>query len=195
MSPAIDTAERSSGANGIPGTGGAPPAGFEDPLALLSQSHRRTEMRCGLLERLEEHLLAHDCDDRGRVAATTLLEHFDVGARLHTADEEIDVLPALQRAVSRRQKRRVNGLIADLMRSHAALAAAWQPLRMQLGEVARGVRARLDQELVARFATLVLAHIAREENEVLPAAAKSLGRDALRRIGCAMAARRTQQPS
>lgn len=166
------------------------PAAIDDPIAMLRETHRRTEMRCGLLERLEEHLAEHGCDARARACAAALLDHFEAVARVHEADEEEDLLPALRQAVSRRQKKRVTQLIAEIGAVHAQLDAAWQHVRLELREVERGVRARLDPQVIGGFTTLVLAHIAREEAEVLPEAVDALGRDALRRIGAAMALRR-----
>lgn len=187
----VETVERTFDADAGPSVRHLPPQGFEDPLTLIREAHRRSEMRCGLLERLEEHLLQHGCDSRARATAASLIEHFDSAGAQHELDEEKDVLPALKSAVSRRQKKRVSELIADISRTHAELAVAWRPLRTQLSDIARGVRARLDADVVGRFTTLSLAHIAREDAEVLPEAAEVLNREALRKIGCAMAARRS----
>ena len=70
-------------------------------------------------------------------------------------------------------------LVADLEREHAALGAQWRHLRPLLAGIAAGVRANLSPKEVAGVRAAYAAHIAREEGELIPLAARTFDAAAL----------------
>ncbi len=160
--------------------------GFDDPLGMLSACHRRIERQLATLDRLQRHLPEHGCDSDARAAARGILRYFDTAAPNHHADEEISVFPRLRTSVPDR----ADMLIADLEREHATLAAHWRRLRPLLAGIAAGARANLSPKEVAEVRADYTAHIAREERELIPLAARFFDAAILTAIGTEMAARR-----
>ena len=73
---------------------------------------------------------------------------------------------------------------------HRALEASWQALRQALEHVSQGTSGELAPGLVSAFVQLYTRHIAREESELLPLAARTLDPATLDRVGLAMRRRR-----
>lgn len=167
---------------GLPSTSNAD---FDHPLDMLGECHERIEERCALLHRLAAHLAANGCDEQARQAAANVVRYFDTAGEHHHEDEEKDLFPRLVGAVPE-----AGALVHTLKREHGEMRTAWQALRVPLAAIAAGGGAALDAAQVERFTTLYRAHIAREEAELLPLAARVLDADTLREIGAAMAQRR-----
>ena len=163
---------------------------FEAPLAMLSSCHRRIERQCATLNRLVAHLAAHGADDEARIAAAGVMRYFDTSARQHHEDEERDLFPALIESMAGSDAVCLRELTEGLKADHRALQACWQPVRAVLERVIAGVSAPLAADDVEALADLYERHIAREENELLPMAARLLSDDDLARIGRAMRERR-----
>ena len=173
----------------IPGHS-APAAGFEVPLEMLSACHGRIEQQCSTLRRLHSHLRGHGADDQARAAAAALIRYFDLAARQHHEDEETDLFPALLESMAGSDPVCLRELTASLAAEHRDLEAAWHRLRAVLEQVASGQKAALSPEQVEAFVELYAHHIAREEQELLPMAARLLSDDELDAIGRAMRQRR-----
>jgi hemerythrin-like domain-containing protein len=176
-------------AEGLPGFG-APQAGFEVPLEMLSACHGRVERQCQTLRRLVPHLAAHGPDTDARKAAAAVMRYFDTSARHHHEDEEHDLFPALLKHATGDALAPVTGLVAQLLREHRLLEQRWLRVRAVLQEVAQGHAAPLAAAEVEALVTLYEAHIAREEGELLPLAARWLSGAPLEAIGRAMRERR-----
>jgi len=164
--------------------------GFDSPLAMLAECHRRVERQCATLARLAPHLAAHGSDTAARDAALGVLRYFDTAAPNHHADEEQDLFPALIESMAGSDAVCLRQIIDRLLADHRALDQRWAALRRTLQAVADGQAAPLDGADVEAFSALYARHIALEEGELLPMAARLLGDDELRRIGDAMRARR-----
>ena len=174
----------------------APTAGFEVPLEMLSACHHRVERQCSTLRRLVSHLAANGVDNDARSAAAAVQRYFDIAAKDHHADEETDLFPALLESMAGSDAVCIRELIDGLTADHRALESHWQRLRLLLGSVAAGEAAALRPDDVEPFIALYERHIAREESELLPMAARLLDDDALDRVGKTMRERRgiTQIP-
>lgn len=159
---------------------------FDDPLGMLAACHRRIERQLATLGRLQRHLPEHGCDADARAAATAILKYFDGPAPNHHADEETSLFPRLEAAA----RIQAAALIADLERDHDVLATSWRRMRPLLAGIAAGNRANLSPKQVSDLCSRYAAHIAREESELLPLAAKMLDGAALDAIGLEMASRR-----
>ena len=167
----------------------APAAGFEAPLEMLIACHGRVERQCQTLLRLPAHLAANGPDQAAREAAQNVMRYFDTSARHHHADEEEDLFPALLRAAPDAELARLRELIAALRAQHRELEQVWGQMRRKLEGITLGTAAELDAAAVGRMAELYREHIAREESELLPHAARILGLEQLDAVGRAMRAR------
>jgi hemerythrin-like domain-containing protein len=165
--------------------------GFDDPLGMLSACHRRIERQLETLERLQRHLPEHGCDPDARAAARAILRYFDTAARNHHADEEASVFPRLKAALPAG----ADALIATIEREHAILAANWRHLRPLLAGIAAGACANLSPKQVAVVRGAYGRHIALEESELIPLAARMLDAETLAAIGREMAVRRAVDPA
>lgn len=168
----------------------APSAGFEVPLEMLAACHHRVQTQCETLQRLVPHLDAHGADRQAREAAVAVMRYFDTAAHHHHADEELDLFPALLESMAGSDAVCLRELTAALTTDHRALEAGWRRLRRVLEPVAAGAAVTLAADEVQAFVGLYDRHIAREEAELLPMAARLLDDATLDRIGLAMRTRR-----
>jgi len=168
----------------------APTAGFEVPLEMLSVCHDRALRQCATLRRLVPHLAEHGADEHARVAAAAVLRYFDTAAKDHHADEETDLFPALIESMAGSDAVCIRDLIESLTLDHRALESHWQRLRAVLERIAAGASLPMVSADAEPFITLYERHIAREESDLLPMAARLLGDEALDRVGGAMRTRR-----
>ncbi|MBI5258161.1 MAG: hemerythrin domain-containing protein [Burkholderiales bacterium] len=171
----------------------APAAGFEVPLEMLAACHGRIEAQCGTLRRLGPHLAAQGADTQAREAAQALVRYFDTAAPDHHADEEQDLFPALLEAMAGSDAVCLREMTAALAQEHRVLERQWQALRAVLLQVAAGDAAGWSAEAAETFIGLYERHIAREDGELLPMAARLLGTAELERIGRAMRLRRERR--
>jgi hemerythrin-like domain-containing protein len=168
----------------------SPAAGFEAPLEMLSACHGRVESQCQTLLRLVPHLVASGPDRAAREAAQNVMRYFDTSAPHHHADEEEDLFPALLQTLSGTELARLRELIAALQAQHRELERAWAELRRKLEGICHGTMRELDADEVGRLVDLYRSHIEREENELLPLAARTLDTARLDIVGRAMRLRR-----
>ncbi len=171
----------------------SPASGPEAPLEMLAACHTRVERQCRTLRRLVPHVASAGADDEARTAARAVMRYFDTAAVHHHEDEERDLFPALIESMAASDAHCLHELTRTLAGEHRVLEAQWQALRRSLvvlcGE-ADAVDTALDADQVDAFASAYEAHIAREEQELLPMAARLLDDEAIARIGRAMRARR-----
>ncbi len=167
-----------------------PTASFEVPLEMLAACHLRVQAQNQTLQRLVPHLAAHGADRQAREAAVAVMRYFDSAARHHHEDEEVDLFPALLESMAGSDAVCLRELTAALAADHRALELQWYQLRRVLERVADGAEATLSFDAVQAFIGRYERHIAREESELLPLAARLLDETALDRIGQAMRARR-----
>jgi hemerythrin-like domain-containing protein len=165
-------------------------ANFDDPLGMLSACHRRIERQLATLGRLQRHLPEHGSDPDARAAARAILKYFDSAAPNHHADEEESLFPRLRASVPAEAE----AMIARLANDHVALAERWRRLRPLLAGIAAGTRANLSPKDVDDLRAAYDAHIAREDGELIPLAARALDAATLATIGREMAARRDVRP-
>ncbi len=160
------------------GTPGAGP-GFDDPLGLLAACHDRIMAHCATLVRLEGHARARGFDAEACTASERVMQYFAKAGRWHHEDEEQDLVPRLKVHADEA----LLLLLVRLMAEHRALEAAYAPLHKAL--VAR------DPELrVGPYVSLMRAHVAAENAEVLPVARALLTPEEIAQLGAAMARRR-----
>lgn len=173
----------------FPGFSG-PAASTEAPLEMLAACHHRIERQCSTLKRLAPHLRQHGSDEQARAAATAIVRYFDTSALQHHADEEVDLFPALIESMAGSDAVCIRELTDGLSADHRKLEAGWRRLRPVLSDVSEGRPVLLPEDEVEAFIGLYERHMKREEDELLPMAARLLGDDAITQIGRAMRERR-----
>ena len=156
---------------------------------MLAACHLRVQSQCATLLRLVPHMAAHGSDRPAQEAAAAVMRYFDSSARHHHEDEEQDLFPALLGSMTGSQAVRLRDLTTALCADHRALEARWRALRCVLEHVAQGGNITLAAADVQGFVHLYEQHIAREEAELLPMAARFLSSAELDRVGLAMRAR------
>lgn len=173
-----------------------PAANMDEPLEMLAACHDRIERQCATLQRLLSHLKTVGADEAARAAANGVIRYFTAAALHHHADEEEDLFPALIEAMAGSDAVCLRALTESLMCEHRTLAVHWQRLHPLLEKVGAGETP--PEDIFAATATALVAayaqHIRRENDELLPLAARLLDADELARLGRAMADRRRINP-
>jgi hemerythrin-like domain-containing protein len=167
--------------------------GFDEPLGLLSDCHRRIERFLDVLLQIARaggRPLPHP----DREALSVALHYFRSAAPRHTADEEQSLFPRL-RATPDARARAALDTLARLESDHRtadvhheavdAMGTRW----LEQGELSWSDAAALREHLGA-LRTLYETHITVEDRELFPAAAGALSPADLEAIGREMADRR-----
>ena len=167
----------------------SPAAGFDQPLDMLDGCHERLRRSLALLGRLSAHLSAHGADPQAQEAARDVLRYFDLAAPHHHHDEELHLVPLLQRDPS------TQAWAQQVLSDHAQLAQAWSAARPALEEVCQGVwppqaGASAMQAHWAHWAQSLLAHAAWEDAVVYPWVRAHLDAGHAQDMGQEMAQRR-----
>ena len=118
------------------------------------------------------------------------MRYFDTSGKQHHQDEEEDLFPALIESMTGSDAVCLRDITQALLTDHHVLDAEWVPLHDQLARIAQGENIQLAADDVAAWVTRHEQHIQREENELLPMAARLLSAAALEHIGRVMCARR-----
>lgn len=168
--------------------------GFDEPLGLLSDCHRRIEHFLGVLTAVANQAAAAELIPAYRSALEGAIRYFAVAAPKHTADEEDSLFPRLRHSDDPALAQALASLDVlehdhdEAEAHHAAvdelvrrwLANGWLP------------PTDLDQlrDRLAHLQALYRRHIAIEDQQVFPAAKQALDREQIEQIGGEMAARR-----
>jgi hemerythrin-like domain-containing protein len=175
--------------------GNRPDHGFDEPLGLLSDCHRRIEHFLQTLAAIAAAAGRDPLTAAQRDALEAALRYFAVAAPKHTADEEESLFPRL-RAAKNADVREALALVERLEHEHDEAdthhAAVDALARRWLADDALGPDdAAALQDHLARLQALYRRHIALEDGTLFPAAAVALDAVQIRDIGREMAARRT----
>lgn len=168
--------------------GGAGDHGFDEPIGLLMDCHRRVESFLAVLRRIAESGPALD-EPRAR-ALRESLRYFREAAPRHTADEEESLFPRIRRAGSAalaevERLESDHGRAAPLHAEVERLGSRWlADGRLGADDHALLGRILLDLEALYR------EHIRLEEERVFPEAARLLSAGELHAVGDEMRARR-----
>ena len=177
--------------------GRTPDHGFDEPLGLLSDCHRRIERFLDLLVRIA-HDYAHASlppDAAGAVCKAR--QYFAHAAPKHTADEEESLFPRMKAAA------RANGktceAIERLEGDHDRAAPLHKRIDFLLDEWGRAGSLQSERStelhsLLEALRELYSAHIHVEDTEVFPLAGTLLTAKELAAVGSEMRARRGLAP-
>jgi hemerythrin-like domain-containing protein len=177
---------------------GAPPEhGFDTPLGLLSDCHRRIERFLEQLLRVVEAQTAQPgaaLTAEQRVALTVALRYFREAAPMHTRDEEESLFPRLRLSASPAARAALKA-VQTLEEDHAAADALHATVET-LGQrwLLLGVLDEVDMarlwDLLTQLRTMYQRHIAVEDKRLFPLAGRLLTDEQQAEIGREMAARR-----
>ncbi len=167
--------------------------GFDEPLGLLSDCHRRIEYFLGVLIRVARDSRGRELTSDAEKAVRTAQRYFAEASPKHTADEEESLFPVMKAAADARGTscRTIDQLEADHEEAGAlhlrvdALLEAW----LSDGRLGESESQELLTQL-ERLQDIYIEHIRIEDNEVFPLAAELLTAEQLTKVGREMQARR-----
>ncbi len=174
--------------------GGKPLAGFDQPLEMLADCHRRIEHFLDVLQKVERLYAARPLDAEARRALEAALAYFANFAPRHTADEEDSLFP--------RMRAHPDPEVQNVMRQLDQLEEDHRQTEIWHAEVDRLVRGWLEEgqltepkrrtlnQLLANLTACYQAHIRLEEEAVFTLASKVLAQQELTEIGVEMKRRR-----
>jgi len=163
--------------------GAKPDSGFDDPIGMLADCHRRVEgfldILCVVVERAQDRELS----DEEKSAVQSALHYFKLGGQRHTADEEESLFPRL-RGKPNPAIDAIAGLQSDHRRAnrlHDSIESIYQAW-ISGGKLAPEETERLLSQ-TGQLKELYSAHILVEETVVFPYAAKVLDSEVIAKIG------------
>lgn len=164
--------------------GARPDSGFDDPIGMLKDCHRRIEHFLNILCLVAKRPGDQSLTEEQRSAVKVALQYFHTGGERHTADEEESLFPRLCLASEDGYSEVLERLESD--HTHAAalhesvdwLYTAW---------IADGVLEPRDHQRLVSHTTnlkqLYTDHIKVEETIIFPRAAEILGSETIAAIG------------
>jgi hemerythrin-like domain-containing protein len=171
--------------------GAKPDSGFDDPIGMLKDCHRRIEQFLHILCVVGERAVGRALSEEERGAVQSALQYFRSGGERHTADEEQSLFPRLRKEIGAGNVGEIDGLEDDHREANALHTAVDQLYSAWIA--ARRLSEEDEQQLVSatrRLKLLYEGHIQVEETLVFPRAAEVLGRETLMAIGQEFRARR-----
>jgi hemerythrin-like domain-containing protein len=171
--------------------GAKPDSGFDDPIEMLKDCHRRIENFLRILCVVVERAAGRAMTDEEAAAVKSALHYFRVGGQRHTADEEESLFPRLRAESAAGTLEELARLESD-HQTAGDLHAAVDTLYTEW--TAAGALSLDDEQRLLsatrRLKTLYEEHIQVEERVVFPLAAELLDSLAIADIGSEFRKRR-----
>lgn len=172
--------------------GARPDAGFENPLGMLTDCHRRIErflgVLCVVVQRQGDAMTDEECS-----AIQAALHYFRTSGQRHNQDEEESLFPRLQRAAAGADLEAISHLEHDHAKAGELHLAADQLYScwMDSGHLTAEERQRL-VDVTESLRILYTEHIQTEEKTIFPRAAALLSAQAIAEMGAEFRNRRNQ---
>lgn len=170
--------------------GAKPDSGFDDPIGMLTDCHRRIERFLEVLCIVAGRAQGRSLSDEETLAVQASLQYFRSGGQRHTADEEESLFPRL-RSESAAAVAELAGLESDHQHANELhdeverLFTAW---------IANGRQNSADEQRIldatAELSGIYKEHIKTEEEVVFPVAAQQLSSQSIAAMGEEFRARR-----
>jgi hemerythrin-like domain-containing protein len=163
--------------------GARPDAGFDDPLGMLHDCHRRIEHFLNIVCVVADSAAGSALSDEESAAIQAALSYFRTGGQRHSADEEQSLFPRM-RAGGAEQVPEIGGLEHDhrdaelLHQKIDSIYSAWIANQAIPPQQQRELKSATTQ-----LKKLYEQHIAIEEKVVFPRAAQTLSPEAIAAIG------------
>ena len=174
--------------------GGKPESDFQNPIGMLSDCHRRIERFLSGLITIAEEAKGGELPQEHRPQFAVALRYFREGAPKHTLDEEESLFPRLLKHHSPKTEPILR--VLDHLEAEHLKAEDRHLIVDRLGVewLANGVLSSSDSDVLItnlrKLRSDYETHIAVEDNQLFPFAARLLSKEDLRAIGEEMAARR-----
>jgi hemerythrin-like domain-containing protein len=171
--------------------GAEPDSGFDDPIGMLTDCHRRIEQFLNILCVVAERATGRALTGEESAAVQASLQYFRTGGQRHTADEEQSLFPRLRASGAQQELNEIGGLEddhQDASRLHADIEVLYERW------ISDGPLGLKDQDDLSagteHLRRLYTEHIRLEEQVVFPRAAKLLDKQSIAAIGEEFRARR-----
>ncbi len=171
-----------------------PLAGFDRPIDMLIDCHRRIEHFLDVIVRVVELYASRALDAEARQAIAAARHYFVNSAPKHTADEEQSLFPRMHAAGAFEPA--TYELLEQLRKDHQTADELHGRIDRLLDQWLATEQALPDDSLnslrldLAELKRHYAAHIHVEEEQIFPSATKGLGANQLREMGVEMRARR-----
>ena len=168
--------------------------GFDSPLGLLSDCHRRIERFLSVLATIAEVRGGEALEEADRRALEGALRYFETAAPRHSADEEESLFPRLRASEHPEAQAACEAL--DRLEGDHRVAERHHDAVHALGRqwLEDGALPERDAERLIRhlreLGALYSEHIRLEDQRLFPVAGRALGAAELEAVGREMAARR-----
>ncbi len=171
--------------------GARPDSGFDDPMGMLKDCHRRIEHFLNIICVVVERAHARSLSEEEAAAIEAALHYFRIGGKRHTADEEESLFPRMRENAALANLRELGELESEHHEAnelHNAVSlyyAAW----IRNGRL----NSENQQQLLSatqRLKSLYEEHIEMEEKIVFPRAAEAFDGKTIAVIGEEFRARR-----
>ena len=164
--------------------GAKPDSGFDDPIGMLKDCHRRIEQFLNILRAVVGRAQGRALSDEETGAVQSAIQYFRSGGQRHTADEEESLFPRLRNQSDAGAVDELTGLESDHQRANDLHA---EVEKLYLAWIARS-RLSLEDEHRLRAAAEGLGHIYEghiklEEQAVFPLALKLLDNQSIAAMG------------
>ncbi len=164
--------------------GAKPDSGFDDPIGMLKDCHRRIEhflhILCVVAERAQGRALSgEECS-----AVNAAIQYFHAGGRRHNADEEESLFPRLRDYIDSAAIAEIEHLEADHRAAEQlhALVEKLYDAWITGGRLPQEANAQL-LSATEQLRHLYQAHIALEEQQIFQRASELLDKTAISAIG------------
>lgn len=173
--------------------GAKPDSGFDDPIGMLTDCHRRIEHFLQILCLVADKAAGRGMTDGETAAVEASLQYFRMGGQRHSADEEESLFPRLRTVCGGEKSGEIDGMEDDHQVARALHAGVEQFYESWMKS---GLLHKHDQEkltsMMRQLERLYLQHIRIEEQVVFPLAAKVLDAETIAQMGAEFRARREQ---
>ena len=171
--------------------GAKPDSGFDDPIGMLTDCHRRIERVLDILCLMADRAAGRPMTDEESAAVKASLQYFREGGQRHNADEEESLFPRLRALPASDDANDIHGLESDHQDANRLQETVENLYLKWMGGGALELKDR-DELLSAtqRLKLLYTEHIRLEEQVVFPRAARLLSQEAIAAIGQEFQARR-----
>ncbi len=173
--------------------GAKPDSGFDDPLGMLKDCHRRIEHFLGILRLVAQRAVGRTLFPEEISAVKAAVQYFHTGGERHNADEEKSVFSRLRNVAATGAD--LPALLDRLERDHARAAELHEAIDWLYTDwIAKGELEPSNRERLLSSTTslqdLYKQHIALEESTIFPRATELLDPEIIAAIGREFSARR-----
>jgi hemerythrin-like domain-containing protein len=164
--------------------GATPDSGYDNPLGMLQDCHRRIERFLGILHQIGTSIIERALTAEEISAVEAALRYFRTAGPKHNADEEESVFPRIRSGITAEELEQIDRLERD--HDHAALLHDSVDLLFSSWIANHELRPKdqlLLRENLEQLQSIYTEHIRLEETVIFPLAVQRLSHEAIETIG------------